>query len=99
MSIINTLPQELTGLSDKVFDIRKQHKKNTHKNGYAQLVGQCNNIEDELDAFEIRNLSETMQKRARDYRKWLLSDLNETRELCKQSYEKCKYVTHKKDTI
>ena len=41
-------------------------------------MGQCNNIEDELDAFEIRNLSETMQKRARDYRKWLLADLNET---------------------
>ena len=54
-------------------------------------------IEDELDAVEIRNLSKTMQKRARDYRKWLLVDLNET--ICKQSYEKCKYVTHKKDTI
>lgn len=97
MSIINKLPKELTTLSNKVFDIRKQYKKTSHKNDYAQLVGHCDKIEDQLDAFQIRHLSQTLQKRARDYRKWLLQDLNETRELCKQAYKKCNY--HKKDTI
>jgi len=88
MSLINTVPSGLTSISEKVFAIRQQYKKTSHKNEYAQLVGDCNSIEDELDAFEIRKLSKTLQKRARDYRKWLLADLNEIRELCKQSYEK-----------
>jgi len=106
MSILQTRPKilittfdtklnQLTLLANKVTALQQQYKQTLQKcdatpNDFAQLIGNGDKLDAELDAVEIQTLRPKLQKIVRKKRKIILADLWKITTCCKTSYQNYK---------